>query len=303
MPDMQCAECGQKILPNNAGVLCPNCGSMDRYIPIEEEIRVSDKILSFDVEASEELKKFFDENSTEVFYSKQVEVIFERKYYHWVTNRALRALDGSILKAFQRKLKFGGTAKFYCHNSNRYYKRNIDKAAKLIDEFSEVDFVAGLGQTGELLVNEGFTRYGFRMLGRNTNELEGKRWESTDHNLDFIFERDSIRYGVEVKNTLSYMEKEEFDIKIQMCKELDVLPLFVNRMMPSTWMEELRENNGIWMIMEYQLYPIAHKKLAEKVKREMRLPVDAPKTLYDGTMERLLKQHMIKLSELKKNSR
>jgi hypothetical protein len=99
------------------------------------------------------------------------------------------------------------------------------------------------------------------------------------------------------------MDKEEFDIKIEICKELDVLPLFVNRMMPSTWMEELRENNGIWMIMGYQLYPIAHKTLADKVKKELELPVDAPMRLYDGTMERLMKQHMQKVGDLKNNSR
>jgi hypothetical protein len=161
----------------------------------------------------------------------------------------------------------------------------------------------GLGQTGKLLVNEGFTRYGFSVLGRNTNQLEGKRWTRTGHNLDFIFERDSIRYGVEVKNTLDYMDKEEFDIKIEICKELDILPLFVNRMMPSTWMEELRENNGIWMIMGYQLYPIAHKKLADKVRKEMGLPVDAPNWLNDGTMNRLMKLHMQKVGDLKNNSR
>ena len=179
----------------------------------------------------------------------------------------------------------------------------MDKAAKLIDEYSEANFVAGLGQTGELLVMEGFTRFGFSVLGRNTNELQGRRWTRTAHNLDFIFERDSIRYGVEVKNTLDYMDKEEFDIKIEICKELDLLPLFVNRMMPSTWMEELRENDGIWMIMGYQLYPIAHKTLADKVKKELELPVDAPMRLYDGTMERLMKQHVQKVGDLKNNSR
>jgi hypothetical protein len=98
------------------------------------------------------------------------------------------------------------------------------------------------------------------------------------------------------------MDKEEFDIKIKICKELDILPLFVNRMMPSAWMEELRESNGIWVIMGYQLYPIGHKKLADKVKEEMGLPVDAPIRLYDGTMERLMKQHMGRLGDLKRNS-
>lgn len=298
---IKCKDCGHELKLDDEK--CPRCGSQNRHVGIEEEIHFSDKINSFDEAAAKDLNEFFEKNSKKVFYSKQVEVIFEKKYYHWVTNRALRALDGTILRVFEKRLKFGGRAKFYFHNSNRYFKRSVDKAAKLIDEYSEANFVAGLGQTGELLVMEGFTRFGFSVLGRNTNELQGRRWTRTAHNLDFIFERDSIRYGVEVKNTLDYMDKEEFDIKIEICKELDVLPLFVNRMMPSTWMEELRENNGIWMIMGYQLYPIAHKTLADKVKKELELPVDAPMRLYDGTMERLMKQHMQKVGDLKNNSR
>ena len=34
---------------------------------------------------------------------------------------------------------------------------------------------------------------------------------------NFIFERDEIAYGVEVKNTLGYMNYEEFVIKIALC--------------------------------------------------------------------------------------
>jgi hypothetical protein len=29
------------------------------------------------------------ENKTKAFYSHQLEIIFEDKYYHWITNRAL----------------------------------------------------------------------------------------------------------------------------------------------------------------------------------------------------------------------
>lgn len=295
---MYCAECGTEIIIDLTGKPCPNCGSMDRYLHIKDGLHAEDRAESYDVEATEELNRFFEENSTKVFYSKQIEVIFERKYYHWVTGRALRAIEGTTILSRKQGLKFGGTAKFYYHKSNRYHKRNIKKAVELINEFSEPDFVAGLGQTGELLVNDGFTRYGFSVIGRNTNELDGVKWENTDHNLDFIFERDAIRYGVEVKNTLGYMDKDEFDIKIQICKQLRIFPLFVNRMMPSAWMQELIENDGVWLIMGHQLYPITHKKLAVRVRNQMKLPVDAPRALYDGTMQRILTQHTRKLSEI-----
>ena len=47
------------------------------------------------------------------------------------------------------------------------------------------------------------------MAGRNTRTYEGRTWTDTAHDLDFIFERDGAAYGVEVKNTLGYMEHKE----------------------------------------------------------------------------------------------
>lgn len=50
------------------------------------------------VEDSEEAKArarllaHFVDHPSEVFYSRQLEVLFENEYFHWVTNRALRGL-------------------------------------------------------------------------------------------------------------------------------------------------------------------------------------------------------------------
>jgi hypothetical protein len=38
------------------------------------------------------LLAYFEDNPDQVFYSRQLEVLFEREYFHWVTNRALRRL-------------------------------------------------------------------------------------------------------------------------------------------------------------------------------------------------------------------
>lgn len=50
------------------------------------------------VEDSEEAKArarllaHFVDHPSEVFYNRQLEVVFENEYFHWVTNRALRGL-------------------------------------------------------------------------------------------------------------------------------------------------------------------------------------------------------------------
>lgn len=45
------------------------------------------------------------------------------------------------------------------------------------------------------------------------------------------------------------------------------------------------------MILGYQLYPWTHKELAKKIANELGLPIDAPKALYDGTMQRFVEWH------------
>lgn len=117
-------------------------------------------------------------------------------------------------------------------------------------------------------------------------------WTGSGHDIDFIFERDNEAYGVEVKNTLRYMDYEEFGIKIGMCKGLGLKPVFAVRMMPKTWIEEVRRAGGFALIMKYQLYLWAHRELARRVRTELRLPVDAPRALADGTMERFVRWHL-----------
>ena len=43
-------------------------------------------------EALEEFSEFFKKHREAVFFSRQLEVLNEAKYFHWITNRALREL-------------------------------------------------------------------------------------------------------------------------------------------------------------------------------------------------------------------
>ncbi len=141
------------------------------------------------------------------------------------------------------------------------------------------------------MVLEAFAKCQFVTKGRNTNKFCGKTWAETNHDLDFIFERDGRQYGVEVKNMLGYMDQGEFRAKIKMCHSLGLAPVFVARMLPKTWIEELRRAGGFALILKWQLYPPAHKALAKRVREELGLPVDAPRALADGTMARFLAWH------------
>jgi hypothetical protein len=227
-----------------------------------------------------------------VFFSRQLEVRYEDRYFHWITNRAVRYLrDDGLLLGETRSLRTGGTINLVWHRSYRFYRRAATKLVNLVEEYADPNIGGVIGLHGEMMVLEGFARSQFVMKGRNTREHDGKAWTNSEHNLDFVFERDGRAYGIEVKNTLGYMDYEEFQIKIDMCRHLGIRPVFAARMLPRTWMAELIAGDGYGMVMKYQLYPWTHKQLAKRVAGELGLPVDAPRALEDGTMRRFLNWH------------
>jgi len=243
-------------------------------------------------EALAELRGFFETHRDEVYFSRQLEVQREDEYFHWITNRAVRELrEDGFIRGEIRQLSTGSPISLLWHRGNRYYRRKAIRVLRLVEQYADPNVGAVVGLHGEMMVLEAFARCQFVMQGRNTRQFGQKVWTETDHNLDFIFERDGRGYGVEVKNTLAYMKYEEFRLKVRLCRFLGLRPIFAARMMPKTWIFELNEAGGYAMILKYQLYPWTHKPLAKKVASELGLPVDAPRALYEATTKRLLEWH------------
>jgi len=242
-------------------------------------------------QARARVEKFIDEHPEQVFFSRQIEILHEGDFFHWVTNRAIRDLEGGKILSEWRQLKTGGSIKLLWHKSFRYYKRGAAELVKLVEEYADPNIGSALGLHGESMVLEGFALKEFVTKGRNTNQFRGKQWTRTDHNLDFIFERDASAYGVEVKNMLGYMDHDEFKLKIELCRELEIVPVFVARMLPKVWVNELWRQGGFALILKWQLYPHGHKELAKRVHKELGLPVDSPRALADGTMARFVDWH------------
>jgi hypothetical protein len=59
------------------------------------------------------------------------------------------------------------------------------------------------------------------------------------------FERDGAAYGVEVKNTLGYLDVGEFLTKIRLARHLGVKPVFAVRALPKTWANALIKSEKI----------------------------------------------------------
>lgn len=242
--------------------------------------------------ARDHLRLFFEKHRENVFFSRQIEVQNESVYFHWITNRAIRDLEEEgLLKSEVRKLPRAGTIKLIWHRNFRYYKREANRVVSLVDEYANPNISEYIGLHGEIMVLEAFARFQFLTHGRAMNCFRGLEWLESAHNLDFIFERDGIAYGVEVKNTLGYMDYQEFLVKIRLCHHLKLRPLFVVRMFPKSWMFELIKAGEFGLIMGHQSYPWTHRDLARKIGKELGLPIDAPKAISDGTIQRFVKWH------------
>ena len=243
-------------------------------------------------EAAEALRLLFGQERERVFYSRQLEVLHEAKWFHWITNRALRDLiAGGEISDEVRPLETGGSIHLMWNSKYRYYRRKAEQLVKLVEAYSEPNIGGALGLHGESLVLEGFAKKEVVLKGRETRSYRGVVWNRSEHDLDFIFERDGIAYGVEVKNTLRYMDYDELVIKVALCEEIGIRPVFVVRMLPKSWVKEVVDARGFALILKYQLYPWSYRELAGRVRDELGLPVDTPRALQEGTMDRFTNWH------------
>ncbi|MFY9606989.1 MAG: hypothetical protein WAU45_00065 [Blastocatellia bacterium] len=250
----------------------------------------------YEVSARNTLEEFFQANPNGVFFGNQLAVRNEDRFFHWITHRAIADLvDAGIIHTQRRTMAIGSEIKLVWHRKNRYYKREAKRVVELVDEYGSPNICAAMGLHGEQMILAGFARKQFVMRDHNTRRFRDRQWTESEHNLDFIFERDGKAYGVEVKNTLSYIDRKEFETKIRLCEALDIAPVFAVRMLPKIWIHELINRGGYAMILKYQLYPWTHVELAHRVARELGLPVDAPKALAEGTMNKFEAWHRKKL--------
>ena len=142
---------------------------------------------------------------------------------HWITACALTELGQEGKAAFT--IETSGTHKAHFYYPVRH-RRQITQTIRLIAAFSDPSFTRALGHYGEMLVESGFARTGFRILQHKVRVVDGRMWTETNHDLDFLVVRDGIRYGVEVKNPLGYIDQTEFQIKLKMCEFFGIRPMW-----------------------------------------------------------------------------
>jgi hypothetical protein len=110
--------------------------------------------------------------------------------------------------------------------------------------------------------------------------------------LDYIFVIDDVEYGCEIKNTLGYIDKDELEIKLEMCSFFGVRPLFILRYAPKTYIRKINEYDGYAMLFECQIYDLSQIGLVKKIREGLGLPVDCPRAIPDGIINRFYGWHV-----------
>jgi hypothetical protein len=241
-------------------------------------------------EAKKTLISFFEANPHGVFYEHQLEILHERQFYHWIIGKALHELvEEEKLASDLLPLAPSVPIRFYRRKSHRGWRRQAKEVLNLVSAFSTEDFSRGLGRHGEQMLDAALPRIGFVRMARDVRTYNGRTWTETGHDLDRIYQYQDLTFSTEIKNRLSYMDLEDIQTKIRICRYLRVTPFFVVRMFPKSYFDHVYREGGITLILGHQLYPHGQHRFALEVKKTLELPVDCPPEIYDSTLQRLLK--------------
>jgi hypothetical protein len=144
----------------------------DFYENEEYEIKRDNKI----DEAKEDLIRFFNERGNDVYYMRQLEVFFEdiffeKKYYHWITGKAINELISErVLSSLVEELIGPTRVKFVFNKKHRYYKRQINEKLKVVREYSQPNIAIACGRQAEIMFLNALVVKGFKVIGENINE-------------------------------------------------------------------------------------------------------------------------------------
>ena len=242
-------------------------------------------------QAIERLRLFFDEHRERLFYSTQIETSLEREFFHWITGRALLEMGNAKEITRISEIVQGQPVNFYANRKHRYVRRELKTLTNILGRLFDPEFAHAIGRHGELMFDAALGRFGFRAEAKNANTWKDQTWRGTNHNLDRIITRDRLAYGVEIKNTQNYISRDEVRVKIRICQYLDLIPLFIMRFAPKSYMYEIIKSGGFGLLFEEQIYPWGHSALLKEAREHLLLKVQCPRDVREGDMQRLLNWH------------
>lgn len=236
------------------------------------------------VKAMEVLKKrFINKKNKPIrtpYYQHQIQVLYEGDFFEWVITKALRKLEEEgYLTSLGRtdipelaKLNTIASIRFYVNSKAvrtsselKRMKKRVINIAKIVEEYSNDRNAKVRGNQLESLVKNQLEISQFEIMSKNTNEYKGEKWIKTEHDLDFIAKKKGTNFviGVEVKNTLSFISKDEQDIKMDICDHLGIVPVFAVRWL-KPYIENVESRGGFSWIFKTQIHPFGYEDRVKK---------------------------------------
>lgn len=210
------------------------------------------------------------------YYVGQIQMFLEDKFSDDVVYQAIEQLvdiDHILLKYNAKTGVFIYNPKKYSSETDPLLKVHIDSACSLIDAYSDPKVTERYGKHLENLVRLELQRQGFRIVGADSKKFRDKEYKSNNSNLDLIAEHQSgkLNIGVEVKNTLSVLDKEEVITKLDICDCLGLKPVFAVRWL-KPYASLVTDRGGFPWIFKKQIYPTEFTKLTKKLSKRLKLP-------------------------------
>ena len=215
------------------------------------------------------------------YYITQIKTLLETRFSDDVTYQAIEQLVGERRLSkiiadtkYAQKVVFLYNAEFDNPKFKDSRGMHVKSICNIIDIYSNPDITKQYGEYLEGLVGEELQKQGFTIVGAHTKKYKDKKYPKSNNDLDFIAEHRSgkLTIGVEVKNTISIMDKKEVDIKLQMCDFLGITPVFATRWL-KPYTKLIDDRGGFSWTFKTQLYPPRFTALANTLSNRLHLPV------------------------------
>lgn len=216
------------------------------------------------------------------YYVAQIKTRLEASFSDDVVYQAIMQLVGEhrLSKTnadtkYAQKVVFLYNAKFDSYKFKRSRDIHVKSICNIINKYSHPEVSKQYGKYLEGLVKAELQTQGFTIVGVHTNKYKYKKYGASNYNLDFIAEHSSgkLTIGVEVKNTISMIDKKEVDIKVHMCDFLGITPVFATRWL-KPYTKLIDDRGGFSWTFKTRLYPPRFNALAKTLSKRLHLPVN-----------------------------
>jgi len=174
---------------------------------------------------------------------RELKVRLEKTFFPWVVGRALGVLinDEVVEKVgYPGRRRIVGTdvVSFYVLSGTNYDSvKDLIKKKKDVSEgvANVLTGVSPAGAHAEDLFEHAFLSLGFKFHGRDVSEFSGRKVHGVSGkeppNVDFVFERDGLLYGVDVKNWIRYEwdTRDDVNMKVRVARQLGLVPFIIAR--------------------------------------------------------------------------